>query len=95
MCSGGDRILNNLDEDCVFNGGRIKPDYKTHDWAKIRAGGNFWLHGFWWNKQGFDVRLLNEISISSILFLTSGGAGKMKILLKFLMKPKQLGSISF
>ena len=41
-------------------------------------------------KQGFDVRLLNEISqIVNIPIIASGGAGKLKILQKFLTKPKQ------
>ena len=41
-------------------------------------------------KQGFDVRLLNEISTNvNIPIIASGGAGKLKILQKFLMKPKQ------
>ena len=89
------------DEDCVFvNGGRIKTNYKTHDWAKKvqeLGAGEILLTSmdFDGTKQGFDVRLLNEISqIVNIPIIASGGAGKMKDFTKVFNETKATGALA-
>ena len=89
------------DEDYVFvNGGRIKTDYKTHDWAKKveeLGAGEILLTSmdFDGTKQGFDVRLLNEISsIVNIPIIASGGAGKIEDFTKVFNETKATGALA-
>ena len=89
------------DEDCVFvNGGRIKTNYKTHDWAKKvqdLGAGEVLLTSmdFDGTKQGFDVRLLNEISnIVNIPIIASGGAGKIEDFTKVFNETKSTGALA-
>ncbi|MFN3272468.1 MAG: HisA/HisF-related TIM barrel protein [Cloacibacterium caeni] len=89
------------DEDYVFvNGGRIKTDYKTHDWAKKveeLGAGEILLTSmdFDGTKQGFDVRLLNEISsIVNIPIIASGGAGKMEDFTEVFNETKATGALA-
>lgn len=88
------------DEDYVFvNGGRIKTDYKTHDWAKVEelGAGEILLTSmdFDGTKQGFDVRLLNEISqIVNIPIIASGGAGKMEDFTEIFNQTKATGALA-
>ena len=89
------------DEDYVFvNGGRIKTDYKTHDWAKKveeLGAGEILLTSmdFDGTKQGFDVRLLNEISqIVNIPIIASGGAGKIEDFTEVFNETKATGALA-
>lgn len=89
------------DEDFVFvNGGRIKTDYKTHDWAKKveeLGAGEILLTSmdFDGTKQGFDVRLLNEISqIVNIPIIASGGAGKIEDFTEVFNETKATGALA-
>ena len=89
------------DEDYVFvNGGRIKTNYKTHDWAKKveeLGAGEILLTSmdFDGTKQGFDVRLLNEISsIVNIPIIASGGAGKIEDFTKVFNETKATGALA-
>lgn len=89
------------EEDYVFvNGGRIKTDYKTHDWAKKveeLGAGEILLTSmdFDGTKQGFDVRLLNEISsIVNIPIIASGGAGNIEDFTEVFTKTKATGALA-
>jgi cyclase len=88
-------------EDYVFvNGGRIKTDYRTHDWAKKveeLGAGEILLTSmdFDGTKQGFDVRLLNEISqIVNIPIIASGGAGKIEDFTEVFNETKATGALA-
>ena len=89
------------DEDYVFvNGGRIKTDYKTHDREKKveeLGAGEILLTSmdFDGTKQGFDVRLLNEISqIVNIPIIASGGAGKIADFTEVFNETKATGALA-
>ncbi len=88
-------------EDYVFvNGGRIKTNYKTHDWAKKveeLGAGEILLTSmdFDGTKQGFDVRLLNEITnLVNIPIIASGGAGKIEDFTEVFSETKATGALA-
>ena len=83
-----------------MDGGRIKTDYKTHDWTKKveeLGAGEILLTSmdFDGTKQGFDVRLLNEISnLVNIPIIASGGAGKMEDFTEVFNETKATGALA-
>ncbi|SFH78338.1 imidazole glycerol phosphate synthase subunit HisF [Halpernia frigidisoli] len=73
------------DQDFVFvNGGKIKTELHTLDWVKRAeelGAGEILLTSmdFDGTKQGFDVRLLKQVSeICNLPLIASGGAGKIE-----------------
>jgi cyclase len=87
------------DEDYVFvNGGRIKPTINPRLGKKVEE---LELEKFLTSmdfdgtKQGFDVRLLNEISnIVNIPIIASGGAGKIEDFTKVFNETKATGALA-
>ena len=88
-------------EDYVFvNGGRFKTELNTHDWAqKVEelGAGEILLTSmdFDGTKQGFDLRLLTEIShLVNIPIIASGGAGKIEDFTKVFTQTKATGALA-
>lgn len=88
-------------EDHVYiNGGRIKTDFKTQDWAKRvedLGAGEILLTSvdFDGTKQGFDIRLLKEIShLVNIPVIASGGAGKEQDFTEVFTRTKATGALA-
>ncbi len=88
-------------EDYVYiNGGCVKTDLQTQDWAKRvedLGAGEILLTSvdFDGTKQGFDIRLLNEIShLVSIPVIASGGAGKIKDFTEVFTQTKVTGALA-
>ncbi|MGS0748792.1 imidazole glycerol phosphate synthase subunit HisF [Halpernia sp. GG3] len=74
-----------LTQDFVFvNGGKVKTELQTLDWIKQAedlGAGEILLTSmdFDGTKQGFDIRLLKEVSkVSNLPLIASGGAGKIE-----------------
>ncbi len=88
-------------EDHVYiNGGRIKTEFKTQDWAKRvedLGAGEILLTSvdFDGTKQGFDIRLLKEIShLVNIPVIASGGAGKEQDFTEVFTRTKATGALA-
>lgn len=89
------------DEDYVLvNGGRIKTEFKTQEWARKAqelGAGEILLTsmGFDGTKQGFDLRLLQEISnLINIPIIASGGAGTTEDFFEVFTKTKATGALA-
>lgn len=89
------------DKDFVFvSGGKIKTDYETLGWIKEvtdLGAGEILLTSmdFDGTKQGFDVRLLKEVSkICNLPLIASGGAGKMADFTEVFSKTNATGALA-
>ncbi|SEG46676.1 cyclase [Halpernia humi] len=88
-------------QDFVFvNGGKIKTDFQTLDWIKRAeelGAGEILLTSmdFDGTKQGFDVRLLKQVSeICNLPLIASGGAGKIEDFTEVFSKTNATGALA-
>lgn len=89
------------DQDFVFvNGGKIKTDLQTLEWIKRAedlGAGEILLTSmdFDGTKQGFDVRLLKQVSeICNLPLIASGGAGKIDDFTEVFSKTNATGALA-
>lgn len=88
-------------QDFVFvNGGKVKTELETLNWIKQAedlGAGEILLTSmdFDGTKQGFDIRLLKEVSkISNLPIIASGGAGKMEDFTEVFSKTNATGALA-
>ncbi|WP_417429162.1 imidazole glycerol phosphate synthase subunit HisF [Halpernia sp.] len=89
------------DKDFVFvNGGKIKTELQTLDWIKRTedlGAGEILLTSmdFDGTKQGFDIRLLKQVSeICNLPLIASGGAGKIEDFAEVFLQTNCTGALA-